>query len=78
MKLLAAENLQQSVQDRILMLLQAGHQQEEVFKDIYVQCRQSLTSRASKQELANHIAIMDRMNVMAIGSIPKGLRELEQ
>lgn len=78
MKLLAAENLQQSIQDRILMLLQAGHQQEEVFKDIYVQCRQSLTSRASKQELANHIAIMDRMNVMAIGSIPKGLRELEQ
>ena len=78
MKLLAAENLQQSVQDRILMLLQAGHQQEEVFKDIYVQGRQSLTSRASKQELANHIAIMDRMNVMAIGSIPKGLRELEQ
>ena len=78
MKLLAAENLQQSIQDRILMLLQAGHQQEEVFKDIFVQCRQSLTSRASKQELANHIAIMDRMNVMAIGSIPKGLRELEQ
>ena len=78
MKLLAPENLQQSIQDRILMLLQAGHQQEEVFKDIYVQCRQSLTSRASKQELANHIAIMDRMNVMAIGSIPKGLRELEQ
>lgn len=78
MKLLAAENLQQSIQDRILMLLQAGHQQEEVFKDIFVQCRQSLTSRASKQELANHIAIIDRMDVFAIGSIPKGLRELEQ
>lgn len=78
MKLLAAENLEQSIEDRILMLLQGGHRQEEVFKDIFVQCRSSLKSRASKQELANHIAVIDRMDVTAIGSIPKGLRELEQ
>jgi hypothetical protein len=77
MKLLAAKNLQQSVQDRILMLLQAGHQPDDVFKDIYVQCALSIETKAQKQELADYIAVMDRCFVGAVGSIPEGLEELE-
>ena len=77
MSLLAPENRSQKVQDRILMLLQAGHQPDDVFRDIYVQCRTSLQTRAAKQELADHIAVMDRINVMAVGSIPQGLEEIE-
>ena len=73
MKLLAKENLQQSVGDRIVMLLQAGHQQEEVFKDIYAQCALSIETKAQKQSLADYIAVMDRMDVFAVGSIPEGL-----
>ena len=77
MKLLAAENLEQSIQDRIVMLLQAGHQQEEVFKDIYAQCWLSLNTNAKKQDLADFIAKIDRISVFATGWIPEGLEELQ-
>lgn len=70
--MLAPENLEQSVQDRILMLLQSGYCQEDVFKDIFVQCQQTLKTKAQKQELANYIAVMDRCNVFATGTIPEG------
>lgn len=77
MSLLAPENFEQPVQDRILMLLQAGHQPDDVFRDIYAQCRTSLQTKAAKQELADHIAVMDRIYVGAVGSIPQGLEEIE-
>jgi len=77
MRLLAPENLEQSVQDRILMLLQAGHQPDDVFKDIYSQCWLSIKTKADKQELADFIAQLDRRSVFATGSVPEGLEELQ-
>jgi len=77
MRLLAPENLEQSVQDRILMLLQAGHQPDDVFKDIYSQCWLSIKTKADKQELADFIAQLDRRSVFATGSVPEGLEGLQ-
>jgi hypothetical protein len=76
--LLAPENVEQSVQDRILMLLQAGHQPDDVFKDIYTQCWLSIKTKAHKQDLADFIAKMDRRSVFAIGWVPEGLEELQR
>lgn len=76
MTLLAPENLEQPVQDRILMLLQAGHQPDDVFKDIYSQCWLSLKTKADKQELADFIAKLDRRSVFATGCIPEGLEDI--
>ncbi len=73
MSLLAPENLEQPVQDRILMLLQAGHQPEDVFKDIYSQCWLSLKTKADRQELADFIAQLHPRSVFAPGSVPEGL-----
>lgn len=78
MSLLAPENLEQPVQDRILMLLQAGHQRNDVFKDIYIQCWTSLKTKAQKQHLADFIAQIDSRSVFATGWVPEGLEELQK
>lgn len=78
MSLLAPENLEQPVQDRILMLLQAGHQPDDVFRDIYTQCWLSLKTKADRQELADFIAKLDRRSVFATGWVPEGLEELQR
>jgi len=57
--------------------LQAGHQPDDVFKDIYSQCWLSIKTKADKQELADFIAQLDRRSVFATGSVPEGLEELQ-
>ena len=77
MSLLAPENLKQPVADRIVMLVNAGHDEAAIFKDIYAQCQLKLTTRAARQRLADHIAQISAIDVFATGQVPDGLEELE-
>lgn len=66
-----AINPNQSVIDRIVMLVQLGFTEAETFTDIHRHCSLSLVTKRSKQELADIIAQTNRMDVFATGLIPQ-------
>ena len=76
MTLLAPENLKQPVADRIVMLVNEGHDEAEIFKDIHSQCWLQLETKAARQRLADHIAQISAIDVFATGEVPDELEEL--
>jgi hypothetical protein len=68
-----ALNPNQPVNDRIVMLLNLGFTEAETFTDIQRHCKLSIVTKQSKQELADTIAQIKRLNVFATGVIPAGL-----
>jgi hypothetical protein len=68
-----ALNPNQPVSDRIVMLLNLGFTEAETFTDIQRHCKLSIVTKQSKQELADTIAQIKRLNVFATGVIPAGL-----
>jgi len=59
------------------MLVSKGHDAASIFKDIYAQCELTLTTRAARQRLADHIAKISAIDVFTTGEVPDGLEEQE-
>jgi len=64
-------NLKESVNDRIVRLLNNGEARDFVFRDIAEHCQGSIDSKKKLQNLADVIAQIDLMNVFATGTVPK-------
>tara|TARA_R100001591_G_scaffold24426_1_gene34430 strand:+ start:44 stop:244 length:201 start_codon:yes stop_codon:yes gene_type:complete len=60
--------------DRIVVLLSAGYNRCEVYKDIYTKCSLSVKTKNHQQQLADLIAQIDARSVFAVGKIPSGVQ----
>ena len=67
---------QESWNDRVIRLLNAGESRDFVFADIVHHAPGSIDSKKKLQNLADVIAQLDSMNVFATGTVPKNLNDL--